>query len=160
MKLKLAFLIVLLITFNKSFSQCFNLEQLKLLTEMDLEKRDKFLNENGFEIYSLSEKDLSLFGVGWKNEKLDIYIQIKNTGKKFDRLNYRLKANQECYDLFKEELTKQNYIKEKENFKYNAFYYFYNKENSWIFLNKFKNGDENYYSINLLSREEYIIESK
>ena len=25
---------------------------------------------------------------------------------------------------------------------------------------KFKNGDENYYSINLLSKEEYIIESK
>ena len=78
MKFKYTLLVLILMITCNSFSQCFNLENLQKLAEMDLETRDKFLNENGFEIYDISEKDLSLFGVGWKNEKLDVFIQIKN----------------------------------------------------------------------------------
>ncbi len=153
--------LIILISINKSYSQCINLTDLLLLTSQDLEKQDNFLLKKGFELTD-GKMNLDKPAVEWHNEKFGTYVTIKTLNNKFDFLRYRLGSDVKCYDDIVAQVTaklfKKDYIGNDE---YNALYYFYSNNTIGIIFTKWKaeKGHKGYfYSFEILTKVKYLKE--
>ncbi len=139
---------------SAGFSQCVKLKDMTSLLTKSMDAQEKYLKKKGFKKDANSFMPES-FGWDYKNSTTNTYINIKWEGKDVTMIQYRLLADQSCFNSIYNEGLKIGFTKNYQKITESTTYQYYKTDKYGLETAEWMSGGEKYFQYNLINIKYY-----